>query len=89
MLETNTMEQFWKQRYTEADKQRYDYLTLAAKMTGYYGSIAKYDSSVPKQTRIRMLEAMVKFWNEVEDSNSEITQNWIEDCKKEIETLSK
>ena len=85
----DTMEQFWKSKYNEADKGRSEYITLAARMTGYYGSIAKYDSSVSKPTRIRMLEAMVKFWSEVEDNNSETTQNWIAGWKKDIEELSK
>ncbi len=89
MTDMTTMEQFWKQRYNETDKERADYVMLAARMTGYFGGIAKYDSSVPKQTRIRMLEAMVKFWNEVEDNNSETTQEWITGWKKDIENLSK
>lgn len=89
MSEINTMEQFWKKRYTETDKQRYNYLSLAAKMTGYYGAIAKYDSTIPKRARIRMLEGLINMWNEVEDSDSELTQEWIEGWKKEIENLSK
>jgi len=88
MTDTTTMEQFWKNKYNETDKQRYEYLSLASKMTGYYGAIAKYDSSVPKQTRIRMLEGLINMWNEV-DPNSTLTQEWIAGWKKEIEEISK
>jgi len=88
MTDTTTMEQFWKNKYTETDKERYDYLLLASKMTGYYGSLAKYDSSIPKHAKIRMLQGLIDMWNDI-NSNPELTQSWIKDWKKEIETLSK
>jgi len=82
------MEQFWKAKYQEANEERYNYLMLASKMTGYYGSLAKWDSSIPKHTKIRMLQGLIDMWNNI-DSTSEMTQDWIAGWKKEIETLSK
>ena len=88
MLETNTMEQFWEKRYNETEKERADYIMLAARMTGYFGGIAKFDSTVPKQTRIRMLQGLIDMWNNI-DSGLQLHQDWIEGWKKEIEELSK
>ena len=84
----DTMEQFWKAKYQEANEERYNYLLLASKMTGYYGSLAKQDNSIPKHTKIRMLQGLIDMWNDI-NSNPELTQSWIKDWKKEIETLSK
>jgi hypothetical protein len=88
MLETNTMEQFWKQRYNETDKERADYVTLAARMTGYFGGIAKFDNSVPKQTRTRMLQGLIDMWNDI-NSGSQLHQEWIKGWEKEIKEISK
>ncbi len=88
MLETNTMEQFWKAKYQEANEERYNYLMLASKMTGYYGSLAKWDSSIPKHTKIRMLQGLIDMWNNL-FPNELLTQEWITGWKKDIENLSK
>jgi len=88
MTNTTTMEQFWKDKYTETDKERYNYLSMASKMTGYYGSLAKYDPSIPKHVKIRMLQGLIDMWNDV-NPNSDLTQEWIKDWSKEIENLSK
>jgi len=82
------MEQFWKQRYNETDKERADYTMLAAKMTGYFGGIAKFDSTVPKHVKIRMLQGLIDMWNDI-NSGSQLHQDWVEGWKKEIENLSK
>jgi len=88
MTDTTTMEQFWKQRYNETDKERADYTMLAAKMTGYFGGIAKFDSTVPKHVKIRMLQGLIDMWNDI-NSGSQLHQDWVEGWKKEIENLSK
>ncbi len=88
MTDTTTMEQFWKDKYTETDKERYNYLSMASKMTGYFTAMAKYNSSIPKQGRIRMLKYVIELWNDV-NPNSELTQEWIAGWEKEIENLSK
>ena len=84
----DTMEQFWKAKYQEANEERYNYLLLASKMTGYYGSLAKWDNSIPKHTKIRMLQGLIDMWNNI-DSTSEMTQDWIAGWKKDIEEISK
>jgi hypothetical protein len=83
----NVMEQFWKNKYTEMDSERYKYVMLASRMTGHFGGLAKFDSSIPKQARVRMLECLVELWNEL-DPDSKLTQEWIESWKKEIQALS-
>ena len=88
MTDTTTMEQFWKKRYNEADKTCTEYITLASKMTGYFGSLAKYDSSIPKHVKIRMLQGLIDMWNNV-DPNSTLTQEWIKGWEKEIKEISK
>ena len=84
----DTMEQFWKSKYNEADKGRSEYITLAARMTGYFGSLAKYSVGISKQDKIRMLEQLIKLWENV-DSHSSLTQDWIAGWKKDIEEISK
>ena len=84
---SDTMEQFWKNKYIESEKDRLSYLTLASRMTGYYGTIAKYDDGVPKHVKVRMLEALIKFWNDA-DPESGLTQEWIAGWEKNIKEIS-
>ena len=88
MTNTTTMEQFWEKRYNETDKERADYVMLAARMTGYFGGIAKFDSTVPKHVKIRMLQGLIDMWNDI-DSDLQLHQEWVAGWKKEIEELSK
>jgi predicted oxidoreductase len=88
MTDTTTMEQFWEKRYNETDKERADYVMLAARMTGYFGGIAKFDSTVPKHVKIRMLQGLIDMWNDI-DSGLQLHQEWVAGWKKEIEELKK
>jgi len=83
----NTMEEYWKNKYNEAEKERYNYLSVASRMVGYFGTIAKYDDAVPKQVKVRMLEALIKFWNDA-DPDSRITQEWTKEWEKDIKEIS-
>jgi len=83
----DTLVQFWKDKYNEADKGRSEYISLAARMTGYFSALAKYSIDMPKQERIRMLEQLIKLWNDV-DPDSKLTQEWITNWEKEIKEIS-
>ena len=84
---SDTMEQYWKNKYIESEKERYSYLTLASRMTGYYGTVAKYNDGVPKQVKVRMLEALIEFWNDASPESS-LTQEWIKGWEKDIKEIS-
>ena len=83
----DTMEEFWKAKYQEANEERYNYITLASRLTGYYGSLAKWDDSIPKHTKIRMLQNLIDMWSNISPNDS-LTREWIEGWKKDIEKLS-
>ena len=83
----DTMEEYWKVRCQEANEERYNYMTVASRLTGYYGALAKYDESIPSQVRIRMLQNLIETWEKMFPDNS-LTQEWIENWKKDIEKIS-
>lgn len=84
----DTMEEYWKVRYQEVNEECYNYMTVASRLAGYYGALAKYDESVPNQVRIRMLQNLIEIWGKMFPDNS-LTQEWIAGWKKDIERISK
>ena len=83
----DTMEEYWKARCQEANEERYSYMTVASRLAGYYGALAKYDESVPKQVRIRMLQNLIETWEKMFPDDS-LSQEWIAGWKKDIERIS-
>lgn len=83
----DTMEEFYKAKYTEANDERFKYLSLASQMTGYFSALARYNSSIPKSERIKMFNRLIEMWEKL-DADSRITQDWIAEWKKEIQDLS-
>lgn len=84
----DTLEEFYKAKYTEANDDRFRYLRALSEMTGYLGIMAKYSSDVSVKERIRIFERLIELWEKV-DPDSETTYEWVKGWKKEIEELSK
>lgn len=84
----NTLEEFYKVKYNEANTDRFKYLKALAEMTGYLSIMARFSSGVHVKERIRIFEHLIKLWIKV-DPDSETTHEWVKGWEKEIQELSK
>lgn len=75
------------EKYMEYAEKYMKMNVIAAKMTGYFGAKAKWDSSIPLQTRKEMLQYLIDVWTEWSKDDESI-QEWIKEWEKEIIELS-
>ena len=69
------------------EKTKMELTSAISQMTGYFGGIAKYDDSVPVRTRVRMLQALIDYWTQL-DPDSDTTKAWVQEWKDEIKKIS-
>ena len=83
----DTMEEFYKAKYDEANEERFKYLRATSQLTGYFSTLAKYSSGMPAKERIRVFERLIELWIDT-DPDSSLTQEWIKSWEEEIKKLS-
>ena len=71
----DTLEDFYKAKYDEANTERWKYLRATSQMTGYFAALALYDNNMPNNARVRVLERLIELWHEL-DPASETTNEW-------------
>jgi hypothetical protein len=84
----NTLEEFYKAKYDEANEERFKYLRAASHMTGYFGTLAMHDDTMPAKARVRMLNRLIELWHEL-DPASEMTNKWTLEWQNKIKEISK
>ena len=84
----DTMEQYWKKNYTEANDERFKYLRAVSQMTGYFATLAIHDDTMPVKARVRMLNRLIELWHEL-DPASETTNQWTLEWQNKIKEISK
>jgi hypothetical protein len=82
-----TMEEFYKTRLTEANEERFKYLRATASLTGYFGTLAIHDDTMPVKARVRMLNRLIELWHEL-DPASETTNEWTLEWQNKIKEIS-
>jgi hypothetical protein len=83
----DTMEEFYKAKYTEANDERFKYLRAVSQMTGYFSTLAIHDNTMPVKARVRMLERLIELWHEL-DPASEMTNKWTLEWQNKIKEIS-
>jgi len=84
----NTLEEFYKAKYDEANEERFKYLRATSQMTGYLWTLAIHDDSMPTKARVRMLNRLIELWHEL-DPASETTNEWTLKWQEKIKELNK
>ena len=84
----DTLEDFYKAKYDEANTERWKYLRATSQMTGYFAALALYDNNMPNNARIRVLERLIELWHEL-DPASETTNEWTLKWQEKIKELRK
>ena len=84
----DTLEDFYKAKYDEANTERWKYLRATSQMTGYFAALALYDDNMPNNARVRVLERLIELWHEL-DPASETTNEWTLKWQEKIKELRK
>ena len=84
----DTLEDFYKAKYDEANTERWKYLRATSQMTGYFAALALYDNNMPNNARVRVLERLIELWHEL-DPASETTNEWTLKWQEKIKELQK
>ena len=82
----DTLEDFYKAKYDEANTERWKYLRATSQMTGYFAALALYDDNMPNNARVRVLERLIELWHEL-DPASETTNEWTLKWQEKIKEL--